>query len=137
MVLFLAITFIEGEFVQYYVPIYIAKVVIVTAALVYFRSVWKEIKFEAKWVLPSIVIGIALCAMWIGIEKNFAYAHFLGERSAYNPMTEIDDPALRAAFFGFRFFGLVLMVPLMEEIFWRSFILRFITKPDFLSLKVG
>ena len=46
MVLFLAITCIEGEFMQYYVPIYIAKVVIVTAALVYFRSVWKEIKFE-------------------------------------------------------------------------------------------
>jgi len=123
---------------QYYVPIYIAKVVLVTAALVYFRSVWKEIKFEAKWVLPSAVIGIALCAIWIGIEKSLAYPELpLGSRTAYNPMTEIDNPAMRAAFFAFRFFGLVLVVPLMEEIFWRSFLLRFITKPDFLSLKVG
>ena len=137
MVLFLAITFIEGEFMQYYVPIYIAKVVLVTAALVYFRSVWREIRFEGKWVLPSAIIGVALCAIWIGIEKNVPYTHFLGERTAFNPFTEVDDPAMRAAFFGFRFFGLVLMVPLMEEIFWRSFLLRFITKPDFLSLKVG
>jgi hypothetical protein len=137
MVLFLALTALEGQVPHLYVPLYIAKVVVVAAALVYFRSVWREIKFEGKWVLPSIALGVALCAIWIGIEKNLRYDHFLGERTAFNPFTEIDDPAMRAAFFGFRFFGLVLLVPLMEEIFWRSFLLRFITKPDFKSLAVG
>ena len=29
------------------------------------------------------------------------------------------------------------MVPVMEEIFWRSFLLRWITDPDFTKLKVG
>lgn len=138
MILFSIITMIEAEFGQYYVPLYIAKVVVVTAALVYFRSVWKEIKFEANWIVPSAVIGVILFVVWVGIQKNFEYPPLpFGDRTAFNPLTQIDDPAMRAAFFGFRFFGLVLMVPLMEEIFWRSFLLRFITKPDFLSLKVG
>jgi CAAX prenyl protease-like protein len=137
MVLFLAITFAEGEFMDNYVPIYIAKVVVVAIALIIFRSVWKEIKVDAKWIFPSIAIGVALCAVWIGIEKYISYPHFLGERTAFNPFERIENEGLRAAFFGFRFFGLVLLVPLMEEIFWRSFLLRFITKPDFLSLRVG
>ena len=137
MVLFLALTALEAQRSDLYVPIYIGKVVIVTAALIAFRSVWKEIKFDTKWILPSAVIGVLLCAMWIGIEKYIPYRHFLGERTAFNPMTQIDDVGMRSTFFSFRFFGLVLMVPLMEEIFWRSFLLRFITKPDFLSLNVG
>ncbi|MEO7454107.1 MAG: CAAX prenyl protease-related protein [Fimbriimonadales bacterium] len=138
MILFAAITMAEGELGNY-VAVYIAKVIIVTGALIYFRSVWKEIKFEAKWLVPSIVIGVALFAAWVGIEKNFGYPHmtFLGDRTAFNPLTEADNAGMRAAFFAFRFFGLVLMVPLMEEIFWRSFLLRFITKPEFQTLKVG
>jgi CAAX prenyl protease-like protein len=137
MVLFLGLTALEGQLPHLYVPLYIAKVVVVLAALVFFRSVWKEITFDAKWIVPSVVIGVALCAVWIWVEKNVQYPHFLGERTAFNPYSEIDNPGMRAAFFGFRFFGLVLLVPVMEEIFWRSFLLRFITKPDFLSLKVG
>jgi CAAX prenyl protease-like protein len=136
MVLFLGLTYAEGGLPHLYVPLYIAKVVVVLAAMVFFRSVWKEITFDSKWILPSVIIGIALCAMWIGIEKSFDYRH-LGERSAFNPFSEIDNPGMRAAFFAFRFFGLVLLVPVMEEIFWRSFLLRFITKPDFQSLNVG
>jgi CAAX prenyl protease-like protein len=36
-----------------------------------------------------------------------------------------------------RLFGLVLMVPVMEEIFWRSFLLRYLTRHDFQTLPVG
>ena len=136
MIIFMAMTYAEGKFPEYYVPMYIAKVLIVLGALVFFRSTWREIKIEPKWIAPSVVIGIALCALWIGIEKNLVYPH-IGERTGFNPFEKIEDPTMRAAFFAFRFFGLVLLVPLMEEIFWRSFLPRFITKPDFLSLNVG
>jgi CAAX prenyl protease-like protein len=137
MILFMGLTYAESKFMEHYVPLYIAKVVVVLAALILFRSTWREIKFDAKWVAPSILIGLILCAVWVGIEKNITYNHFLGERTAFDPMTQISNDATRALFFGFRFFGLVLLVPVMEEIFWRSFLLRFITRPDFLSLKVG
>ena len=77
MVLFLALTALEGQLPHLYVPLYIAKVVVVLAALVFFRSVWKEITFDAKWIVPSVVIGVALFAMWIWVEKNVGYNHFL------------------------------------------------------------
>jgi CAAX prenyl protease-like protein len=33
-----------------------------------------------------------------------------------------------------RLFGLVLVVPVMEELFWRSFLMRWIARRDFLAL---
>jgi len=138
MVLFLAITALEGQRPDWYVAIYVAKVIVVLAALIAFRSVWKEIRFEGKWVLPSAIIGVALFAMWVWVEKKLEYPPLpLGDRTAFNPFEKIGDPGMRSLFFAFRFFGLVLLVPVMEEIFWRSFLLRFITKPEFQTLAVG
>jgi hypothetical protein len=36
-----------------------------------------------------------------------------------------------------RLFGAVLVVPLIEELFWRSFLLRWIDQRDFLALLPG
>jgi CAAX prenyl protease-like protein len=137
MILFIGMTYAESKFPEQYVQLYIAKVIVVLAALILFRSTWREIKFDSKWILPSVFIGVALCAAWIGIERSVQYKHFLGERPGFDPLTQIDSDAMRAVFLSFRFFGLVFLVPVMEEIFWRSFLLRFITRPDFLALKVG
>ena len=44
---------------------------------------------------------------------------------------------LRWSFLVARFYGLVLVVPVLEELFWRSFLLRYVTTPEFTSLPVG
>jgi CAAX prenyl protease-like protein len=45
---------------------------------------------------------------------------------------------LRYGFLALRFYGLVLMVPVMEEVFWRSFLLRFATDlDDFKRVPIG
>ncbi|HMS53826.1 MAG TPA: CAAX prenyl protease-related protein [Fimbriimonadaceae bacterium] len=138
MGLFLAITAgLEGQFEAQYPLIYIAKVILVTAALIYFRSTWKDIKFDAKQIPLGLIVGLVVFALWVWIENNVSYPHFLGERTAYNPFEKIPDEGTRTAFLGFRFFGLVLMVPLMEELFWRSFLMRYASNPDFQSMAVG
>ena len=38
-------------------------------------------------------------------------------------------------FVAFRMAGAVLVVPVMEELFWRSFVQRWVQQPDFLALK--
>ena len=43
----------------------------------------------------------------------------------------------RWTFLAGRLCGLVLVVPLMEELFWRSFLLRYATRADFTSLAMG
>lgn len=47
-------------------------------------------------------------------------------------------PAGEAWFlFGFRLLGITLVVPVMEEIFWRGFLMRWLIKDDFLSVPLG
>ena len=136
MVVFLAITAgLEGNFPQYYPLIYMGKVLVVGSLLWVFRCTWKDYYWEPKTYLIAAVIGLATFALWIGLEQ-IKYPHVLGTRTAYNPWKEIPEDGLRMAFLATRFFGLLLLVPWMEEIFWRSFVLRYATKPDFLSLKL-
>lgn len=134
--LFLGITYVEGESPANYVWIYFAKIAIVIAALIWAKPTWRDLKWEPGLILPAVAIGLALFVVWVGIESRIVYPH-LGDRSAYDPWKEIADPGLRMAFIATRFLGLVLVVPFMEELFWRSFALRFATKPDFQSLPIG
>lgn len=133
---FLAVTMAEGQFPDDYVWVYFAKIILTGGALIWARSTWSDIKWTPKYIPISIILGVALCAIWIAIEEFVPYAH-MGERTAYNPFEKIPDEGLRMAFISVRMFGLVLLVPFMEELFWRSFALRFATHPEFQLLKIG
>jgi CAAX prenyl protease-like protein len=136
MAIFMLITSMEGSAGANYPLLYIAKVVVVIVALLMFKTPLREIKFEAKWLVPSVLVGIVLLVAWVGIEQALVYPH-LGERTGYNPFEKIADPTMRTTFIAFRFLGLALMVPVMEEIFWRSFGLRIASQSDFRALPIG
>lgn len=138
MLLFLAITAgLEGRFPEQYPQIYIGKVVLVTLALIFFRQTWRDFRIDWRVAPIAVLVGLAVFGIWVWVENNIAYPHFLGERTAYNPFEKIPDESMRWTFLAFRFFGLVLMVPVMEELFWRSFLLRYASNPEFQSLPVG
>lgn len=127
--LFMIVTTLEGQFKDHYVWVYILKAVLVTAALIYFRKTWRDIKPDFKGFALGVVVGVAIIAQWILIDKYVPYPH-MGERVGYNPFKEIPEDPKRLLFLAVRFYGLVLMVPLMEELFWRSFLHRLITDMD-------
>jgi CAAX prenyl protease-like protein len=126
-----------------YVPLawfpaaYITKAVAVTASLIVCRGPLADIRpdLSARLIVPSVLIGLAVCALWIGIDKYVPYPH-LGARTAFDP-GPIESSAWWAPFLAVRLYGLVLMVPIMEEVFWRSFLLRYLTQPDFRRLPMG
>jgi uncharacterized protein len=128
--LFMLMTALEGYRPAQYVWIYIAKVFVVSASLVVYRQTWKDYKFDWRVVLPAIVVGLIVFAEWIPIDKVTPFHLSAGKRTALNPFASITDPSVRALFLAFRFFGLALMVPFMEELFWRSFLLRLFSEPD-------
>ena len=136
MAVFLGVTFLEGQSPANYVWIYFAKIIAVAAALFWARPTWSDIKWEPKLIPLGVVLGLLLFVVWVGIEKMVHYPH-LGDRSAFDPWQKISDPGLRSAFIAVRFFGLVALVPFMEELFWRSFGLRYATQTDFRSLPIG
>jgi uncharacterized protein len=136
MVVFGAMTFGESYVPAAWFPMaYMAKAAVVTATLVVFRGPLADIRWNAAVVGPSILIGLAVVALWIGIDKTVPYPHF-GNRTAFDP-AQLHGSAWYAPFIATRLFGLVLMVPVMEEVFWRSFLLRYLTNPDFRPLAVG
>jgi membrane protease YdiL (CAAX protease family) len=136
MVLFGALTLAESYLDPAWFPIaYIVKAVLVTAALVRLRRPYADLKYDRRVILPSVAIGLLVFALWIWIDKVVPYPHF-GSRSAFDP-TPLQGSAWWPAFLAVRLYGLALMVPVMEEIFWRSFLLRYLTRTDFESLPVG
>ncbi|MBV8884120.1 MAG: CAAX prenyl protease-related protein [Chroococcidiopsidaceae cyanobacterium CP_BM_RX_35] len=112
-----------------YVWFYLAKVIVVTALLLGFRRPWKDIQPKARFLIPAVLVGLAVCIEWLVLDKLIPYPH-LGHRTSLDPFTAIEAPALRSLFLIARFYGLVVMVPVMEELFWRSFLLRYLTNPD-------
>ena len=132
MLIFLAATYGEDYLPESLYPVaYAVKAVIVTATLAVCAKAWRhELRFDTKTVGLGVVVGLIGLPMWLGINAVTPPLAFLGIRPAYNPFQEIDDATLRTAFLAVRFFGLAVMVPVMEEVFWRSFLLRFVTDQD-------
>lgn len=138
MAAFMGFTYLEGALPNYYVWIYITKAVVVTILLLAGRYCWKrEVEFSLPMLLLGTVIGLICFAGWITIDPMTHHFDFLGKRTEYNPFLKITDPSVRMLFLAVRFYGLALVVPIMEELFWRSFLLRWITDQDFENLPLG
>ena len=114
---------------------YIFKAFVVTACLLIWRAPLAEIRFDGRVVLPSVLLGLVVFVLWVSVDKLVPYPH-LGTRTAFDP-TPLQGSGWWPVFLVARLYGLVLMVPVMEEIFWRSFLVRFLTQSDFRKLPVG
>jgi CAAX prenyl protease-like protein len=60
-----------------------------------------------------------------------------GQRGAFNPFEAIASPLGRVSFLAVRLTGLVAVVPLMEELFWRGFLARYLISAEFEQVKYG
>ncbi len=137
--LFLALSALEGRFGPGLYPIfYTIKILMVGGLLFAWRRAYAEFTRDTHLILPSIVIGVALCALWVLTDGATPHFAILGQREAYDPFAAIPSPPAAWAFIGVRFFGLVLVVPIMEELFWRAFLLRLVIDPnDFQRVPLG
>ncbi len=137
--LFLFLTTLEGYFPTHYVLVYIVKIVVVTLSLGIYRSTLRDFRFEARALVPGLLVGLLIFAIWIPVDKLTPYHLPLGSRAAFDPFARIADPGRLGLFLFARFYGLVVMVPIMEELFWRSFLLRYFSDPniDFRAIPMG
>jgi CAAX prenyl protease-like protein len=111
--------------------VYPAKTIVVAASLVYFRKEYEELR--PGFSLLAVIVGLVAIAIWIGIDPF--YPKF-GSGSAFDPTT-ISSVAQRNVFLAFRIVGAVIVVPVMEELFWRAFLIRWLVNEDFKSVPVG
>ena len=118
--------------------VYPLKALAVVGVLWWFRKFYEELSCSRgsesrdaphRGAATSLAIGVGLLAIaiWIAIDPLYPK---LSHAAPY-------DPSGRYGFIAFRIIGAVLVVPVMEELFWRAFLIRWLVKEDFKSVPVG
>lgn len=96
---------------------------------------------RVEHVVGSIVLGLAVCAMWVAPDllvpgwRN----HWLFQNSVTGTITNSIAPADLAnpLVVSLRILRATLLVPLLEELFWRGWLPRWIVNPDWQRVPLG
>lgn len=113
--------------------LYPVKAGLVALALVLLWRHYTELRtwgLSSVHLLLSVGVGVAVLVFWVNLDASWMLLDEPGE--GYDPTDEAGriDWLLVA----FRIAGAMLVVPVMEELFWRSFILRWVQQHDFMNL---
>ncbi len=84
---------------------------------------------DARATGLAVAVGLAVFALWISLDAPWMTlsaiaGDTLGAAPAFVPVTASGD--LRWDLIVVRFVGAALLVPVMEELFWRSFLMRWV-----------
>ena len=147
-VLFVLLTSLEPYAPNYPVA-YGLKIALVTASIAYcWRLLPLGEPLAVRWTVVSIVAGILLLPLWVGIDDLLqpfykSLGHFLhlsssiGARTQFNP-NKIHSTMAKDIFLAVRVFGLSVTVPIAEEVLYRGFISRAVAdQDDFRRVPIG
>jgi len=84
----------------------------------------------------ALTVGVAVFVLviWISPQAMFGFPPRL---DGFDPTVFAPGSALYWTTLAFRFLRLVLVVPLVEEILWRGFLLRYLIHEDFETVPFG
>lgn len=115
-----------GEAGRYW--IYIAKSFVGAWLLWVVWPVVPEMRWKVSW--EAVVVGLLVLVMWVGIDPF--YPKYPKEPKPWNPNTLYGEgSALAWILVVGRILGSSIVVPPMEEMFYRSFVYRYIINPKF------
>ena len=111
--------------------IYGLTVLAVGATLLWFRREYGELSLQ---VLPSlaelllaVAVGLVVFGLWINLDLPWMK---IGDATAkFIPVDAAGQ--LQWPLIIVRWIGAALLVPVMEELFWRSFLMRWVDNPQF------
>ncbi len=96
---------------------------------------WSRYRLQApSGLLFALAIGIFVFVLWIAPQS---WLGFVARNEGFNPDLFSSKPALYFLTVTLRFLRLVVVVPLVEEIFWRGFLLRYLMNEDFDQVPLG
>lgn len=117
--------------------LYPVKTFAVAAVLYMYMGKYQELKLSdlLKWRSSAVVClaGVVTFVIWVCIDSTLSVT---GAPRGFYPNLLPEGP-IRILMTATRVAGAVLVVPLMEELFWRSFLLRYLIDPDFESVPLG
>jgi CAAX prenyl protease-like protein len=112
--------------------VYPLQTALCAAVLVFY---WRQYDFAKRGGLfTAILIGLAVLGIWIAPQ---AVLGFPSRTDGFDPTVFGEGTVLYWATIVARFARLVVIVPLVEEIFWRGFLMRFLVREDFQNARIG
>ncbi len=143
-IVFLLLTFFQGScgaLGRYW--LYLAKTMVGAWMLWGVRPMVPEMRWNLSW--PAAVVGVGMFALWVGLDDLLvglglpnSYPKLNASAAAWNPLVQFGEGAPAAWFFiVVRLAGSALIVPPLEEVFFRSFLYRYAARADFLSVPLG
>lgn len=112
--------------------LYPLKIGVVALLLALFWRQYGELKsFRLRPValLAALAVGVGVLVLWVSLNADWM---IVGAAPGFDPR---DAGRIDWLLVAIRIAGAALVVPVMEELFWRSFLMRWIVNPDFESVE--
>jgi CAAX prenyl protease-like protein len=112
--------------------LYPAKIALVALLLALFWRRYHELsrcRFAVRPALAALAAGVAVLMLWISLDAGWM---IVGRPAGFDPRV---DGRIDWVLVAIRIAGAALVVPVMEELFWRSFLMRWVDAPDFESVE--
>lgn len=122
--------------------VYPLQTIFVGGLLLFFRKhyrlvPWRGLGFATLLGVVGIALWIApawLFEQWAAAGKTLpewtSWLGFVERKEGFNPEVLAAWPSWQGASIGMRFVRLVVIVPLIEELFWRGFLMRYVRAGD-------
>jgi len=147
-IIFLALTFCQGKFgaaSAYW--FYFAKTLAGAWLVWKMRPLVSEMRWAFSW--EAVVVGVGVFGVWVGISGEWTTQNSLWVKLGishstakpllpWNPNDQFGSgSALAWLMIMTRILGSTFVVPPLEEVFYRSFLYRYIAKQNFLSVPLN
>jgi len=97
--------------------------------------------FRVSHLVGSVALGVAVCAMWVAPDLLIPgwRSHAIFQNSITGKITNSIAPADLAnpLVVTLRIIRATLLVPVLEELFWRGWLPRWIVNPDWQKVELG
>jgi CAAX prenyl protease-like protein len=134
-VVFVVLTSLQGQFGEdsrYW--LYLVKTLIGAWMVWEMRPFVEEMRWKISW--EAVVVGVAIFAAWVGLDGYYPRLSELGE--GWNPHKQFGQGSATAWFYVVvRLLGPSLVVPQLEEVFYRSFLYRYFVNTNFRAMPLG
>ena len=126
-----------------YQAVYTLKLIVVLGLLWWFRRAYPAP--STRGVAWGVVLGILGIVVWLGLDRlqaaipglNSLVEQWLGKREGFQPFPDATRTPGQWLFLGIRLLGLCAVVPVMEEIFLRGFLARYLINEQFTTVPEG
>jgi hypothetical protein len=114
--------------------VYIVKTLLGAWMLWEVRPFVPEMRWQASW--EAVAVGLAIFAVWVGLDG--LYPRLVQLPDGARPFEQFGTgSAIAWLCIAVHIVGMTVIVPPVEEIFYRSFLYRVLVKTDFQAMPLG